>query len=297
MFLVQAQTMLAVSSAASRHLLRQQPTSGAVVAAHLRRAGGGNNDRAASARRHFGLRRTQTKGRRGPAIPRLPSQQQTSSSTTSGGATAPPPPSASSSAAAQQQQQFRTTDPHAIANEMVSASSSSNRTPGTESLASLTNEQRLSNYAMAGGLLAFVSYVFYYSLASVGGENKARSLLFGEEKSEGDANVTPGFEGFLKEANEGRTLEEERAKEERRARGDARELVELEESTAARLRSEGLGEEVVASVGSTSEEEEREMARIAGFVDGGDSTEGGGGDGAAARRPLWKRVVFFWRRE
>ena len=287
--------MLAVLSAASRHLFRQQPTSGAVVAAHLRRAGGGNNDRAASARRHFGLRRTQTKGRRGPAIPRLLSQQQTSSSTTSGGTTATPPPSASSSAAAQQQQHFRATDPHAIANEMV-ASSSSKRTPGTESVASLTNEQKLSNYAMAGGLLAFVSYVFYYSLASVGGENKARSLLFGEEKSEGDANVTPGFEDFLKEANEERTLEEKRATEERRARGDARELVELEESTAARLRSEGLGEDVVASAGSASEEEEREMARIAGFVDGGDSTDGGGGD-MVARRPLWKRVVFFWRRE
>jgi hypothetical protein len=286
--------MLSVSSAASRHLLRQQPTSSAAAAAHLRRAGGGSNYHVASARRHFGLRRTQTKGRRGPAIPRLPSKQQTSSSTTSGGAAAPPPPSAA--AQQQQQQQFRTTDPHSIANEMVSASSSSKRTPGTESVASLTNEQKLSNYAMAGGLLAFVSYVFYYSLASVGGENKARSLLFGEQKSEGDANVTPGFEDFLKEANEGRTLEEERAMEERRARGDARELVELEESTAARLRSEGLGEDIVASAGSASEEEEREMARIAGFVDGGDSPEGGGGV-AIARRPLWKRVVYFWRRE
>jgi hypothetical protein len=155
----------------------------------------------------------------------------------------------------------------------------------------------MSNYAMAGGLLAFVSYVFYYSLASVGGENKAKYLLFGGEKDGADdpdvAVVNPGFEDFLREANEGRTMEEERASKERRAKGDARELVELEESTDARLKHEGLGEEVIAG-SSASVEEEREMARIAGFDDGGG---GGGGAVAAGGRPMWKRVVFFWRRE
>jgi hypothetical protein len=156
---------------------------------------------------------------------------------------------------------------------------------------------------MAGGLLAFVSYVFYYSLASVGGENKAKSLLFGggttagkEDGSDDAADVaivTPGFEDFLREANEGRTMEEERAGKERKARGDARELVDLEESTSARLKLEGLGEEVIAG-SSASAEEEREMARIAGFDDDGGNK---GGAVAAGVRPMWKRVVFFWRRE
>ncbi|KAL3785555.1 hypothetical protein ACHAW5_008418 [Stephanodiscus triporus] len=306
--------MLAASSAASRHLPRRHRNASVVVdvvAANLRRAGGTTtsliNDRASAAaassssssRRHLSLRRTQTKGRRVPAA---------------SGGTASPPSSASSSGASaqqqqQQQQQFRTTDPHSIANEMVSASSSATRTPGTESVAGLTSEQKISNYAMAGGLLAFVSYVFYYSLASVGGENKARSLLFGQPQEKkggeegGDAasadGVNPGFEDFLREANEGRTSEEEKAREERRARGDARELVELEESTAARLMREGLGEEEVVAMAGLSnkeEEEEREMARIAGFVDG-DTPEDGGVDDFARRRPMWKRVVFFWRRD
>ena len=175
--------------------------------------------------------------------------------------------SSSSATIAQQRQQqhFRSTDPHSIANELVSDSNSALRTPGTESVATLTPEQRMSNFAMAGGLLAFVSYVFYYSLASVGGENKARALIFGEDKSAGN---NTNFEDFMKEANEGRTLEEKKALEQMKARGDARELIGLEDSV----------------------EEESEMAKVA-FADGESS-----GD-VTRKRPLWKRVVFFWRRE
>lgn len=120
-------------------------------------------------------------------------------------------------------------------------------------------------------MVAFVSYVFYYSLASVGGEKKAKSLLFGEdnsaESSEG-GGINTNFEEFLKEANEGRTLEERKAMEEQSARGDVRELVGLEASV----------------------EEESEMAKVA-FADGEGAPVG------VRRRPLWKRVVFFWRRE
>ena len=175
--------------------------------------------------------------------------------------------SAATSAQQRQQQHFRSTDPHSIANDLVTDSNSASRTPGTESVATLTPEQRMSNFAMAGGLLAFVSYVFYYSLASVGGENKAKALIFGEDKSAGGGNNT-NFEDFMKEANEGRTLEEKKAMEQMKARGDARELIGLEDSV----------------------EEESEMAKVA-FADGESSADG------TRRRPLWKRVVFFWRRE
>ncbi|KAL3810469.1 hypothetical protein ACHAXA_010163 [Cyclostephanos tholiformis] len=325
--------MLSVtSSAVSRHLLprHRRIASGPAV---TRNNSGDVVDGVPSlatvavARRNLATRRPQIKGRRRPpiAIPRLPSNkhQQTPSSSSSSSSSSSPSSATTTTTtttAAQQQQQqqqhlFRTTDPHSIANEMVSLSSSKMRTPGTESVASLTREQRLSNYAMAGGLLAFVSYVFYYSLASVGGENKAKSLLFGmgggdsssssspEVGGGGDDDggggsdvatvVNPDFEDFLREANEGRTMEEERADKERRARGDARELVDMEESTAARLKSAGLGEEVVVG-SSVNEEEEREMARIAGFDDGGGKVDA---VVAARGRPIWKRVVFFWRRE
>ena len=162
-------------------------------------------------------------------------------------------------------------------------------------MATLTTEQKLSNFAMATGLFGFVSYIFYYSLASVGGVENAKALLFGTsddnntQQTEDGAPTTPGFEEFLKEANEGRTLEEKRIKAETDARGEARELAALESSTAARLQAEGLGEDSVIVAGSVNEEEEREMARVAGFVDGEREVK--------KRRPIWKRVVFFWRRE
>merc|ERR1712127_98949 len=143
------------------------------------------------------------------------------------------------------------------------------------------------------GLLGFCSYVFYYSLASVGGGEKAKALLFGEsapQPEEGGEMATPGFDEFLKEANEGRSIEEQRLNSEKEARGEALELAELESSTSARLKAEGV-EAIV--VGSVSEEEEDAMARTAGFQEG----EEEGVQGGKKKRPLWKRVVFFWRRE
>ena len=195
-------------------------------------------------------------------------------------------------------------DPHSIANERVSSAATfGQRTPGTESVATLTTEQKLSNYAMASGLLAFVSYIFYYSLASVGGAEQAKALIFGgggdtntssSSQREEDGNiissVNPGFEEFLKEANEGRAVEEKRMKDEQKARREASELAELESSTAARLKAQGMDDASVA--GSASDDEEREMARVAGFVD-----EGGVDAVVGQKRPIWKRVVFFWRRE
>jgi len=283
-------SVFAVSSAASRHLRRQLLSSaaGANPATSLRIGGGLNAHVLATARssRGFssinggakggGLRRTQTKGRARPAAmakSQPPSQSAASSST--GGST-PSPQSGP------RQGGYKGNDPHSIANEMVNASvSSEGRAPGTESVATLTREQRMSNFAMAAGLLGFVSYIFYYSLASVGGTDSAKALIFGQdeiERSDGGGDEVavaannPGFDEFLKEANEGRSLEEERVRAETEAKGDARELAELD---------------VAGS--SSSEEEERDMARVAGFVEG-DAV-------VAKKRPLWKRIVLFWRRE
>jgi len=152
---------------------------------------------------------------------------------------------------------------------------------------------------MAGGLLAFVSYIFYYSLASVGGDENAKSLIFGlddtRQKREGDGEegilANPGFEEFLKEANEGRSTEEHRLKAENEAQGEVRELVELESSALARLKAEGLEDNVIVA-GSVSEEEEREMTMVAGFKEGGEDEALG-----TRKKPLWKQVVFFWVKE
>jgi len=185
---------------------------------------------------------------------------------------------------------YTTADPHAIANEMVfSATTTEGRTSGTEAIASITKEQKMSNYAMASGLLAFVSYIFYYSLSSVGGSENAKQFFLGDDSvgKDGEAKTNPGFDEFLKEANQGRSEELRKQEEDRIARGEARELAELEHTTAARLKAEGVEDEIVASA---NEEEEREMARAAGF-------EEPNGDRETTKRPLWKKIVFFWRRE
>jgi hypothetical protein len=125
---------------------------------------------------------------------------------------------------------------------------------------------------MAGGLLAFVSYVFYYSLASVGGVDNAKQVLFGTKEEDAPTNV--GFAEFLKEAKEGMAEEELRLAKERKAQGEADKLVDLDRTE---------------TMGTLSKEEEREMARVAGFEDG--EVE------QVKRRALWRRVVFFWRRD
>ena len=124
---------------------------------------------------------------------------------------------------------------------------------------------------MAGGLLAFVSYVFYYSLASVGGADNAKQVILGQQEGSEALNTNAGFAEFLKEAKEGMAEEEARMAKEKKAQGEADKLVDLDKTE-----------------GTLSVEEEREMARVAGFEDGKEEVK---------RRPLWRRVVFFWRRD
>merc|ERR1719491_597888 len=158
--------------------------------------------------------------------------------------------------------------------EMFETSTTSNnvRISGTEAVAGLSPEAQMSNYAMAGGLLVAVSYIFYYSLASVGGGDSAWALLFGSDEESEQEGHNPGFEEFLKEANEKRMEVEDQLAAEKTAKGEAQELVELENTTTA----------TDLIVAGANVDEEREMARIAGFDS--DSTKG---------RSLWRRVIFF----
>mmetsp|Transcript_28151 Transcript_28151/g.63454 ORF Transcript_28151/g.63454 Transcript_28151/m.63454 type:complete len:237 (+) Transcript_28151:169-879(+) len=172
-------------------------------------------------------------------------------------------------------------DPRLISSELAAE----DRIAGTDAVRQLTPEQNLSNYAMAGGLLACVSYIFYYSLASVGGADSAKRLIFGADQEAAEQDNNPGFEEFLKEANEGRSALEAQEAAERTARGEARELAELEDAATTRLTAEGVEDVIVAGANA---DQEREMAIQAGFESG---------ETPMQRRPLWKRVFLFWRRE
>ena len=134
---------------------------------------------------------------------------------------------------------------------------------------------------MAGGLLAFVSYVFYYSLASVGGVDNAKAVIMGtvgQQNGDGDGKdlaSSAGFAEFMKEAKEGMAEEEVRLAKAQKDKREADKLIDLDKT------GDGVGGE-----------EEREMARVAGFEE-----SDGSSDGSKVRRPLWRRVVFFWRRD
>eukprot|EP00956_Cyclotella_meneghiniana_P043539 scaffold274854_cov53-Cyclotella_meneghiniana.AAC.1 len=119
---------------------------------------------------------------------------------------------------------------------MIQGSNSSSRPSGSEAIASLTPEQKMSNYAMAGGLLAFVSYVFYYSLASVGGADNAKAVIMGtvgQQNGDGDGKdlaSSAGFAEFMKEAKEGMAEEEVRLAKAQKDKREADKLIDLDKT-------------------------------------------------------------------
>lgn len=161
-----------------------------------------------------------------------------------------------------------------MAQERIMASSDT-RIPGTEAIATLTPEQRMRNFGTAGFLVAFVGGVWWYSMQAVG-------------RAEADEV------SLRAEAEEARGAAEREMMQQK----EAEELAELEVTMANLAEAEAGGElidvkdaDITVAVAAPDdiarEEEERNIAarkRAAGGGDGGD-------------RPLWKKVVFFWRRE
>ena len=153
--------------------------------------------------------------------------------------------------------------------------SSDARIPGTEAIATLTPEQRMRNFGTAGFLVAFVGGVWWYSMQAVG-------------RAEADEV------SLRAEAEEARGAAEREMMQQK----EAEELAELEVTMANLAEAEAGGEliyvkdaDITVAVAAPDdiareEEEERNIAarkRAAG--------------GTADGRPLWKKVVFFWRKE
>lgn len=156
-------------------------------------------------------------------------------------------------------------DPHVLAQQMIKNSSDA-RPQATEALASMTPEQKMRNYATAAGLVAFVTGVWWYSMQAVG-------------RSDG------GFEELQAEADEARALAETKSLSEI----EAEKLIEID-VTMSNLETEDgedIGEGVFVAVAAPDDiAREEEALNLAAKDKGG-----------ASGRPLWKKVVFFWRRE
>jgi len=151
-------------------------------------------------------------------------------------------------------------DPHEIASRMVRDAPDS-RIAGTLALNSLSTEAKLRNYATAVVLAGFCTSVWWYSIQAVG-------------KSEG------GIEELMAEAND--------AKEGRESReisdGKMEELAGLD-VTMSQMSGDMEGVEVAVAAEAEIAQMEEDMNNAA--------NQGAGN----VKKPLWKKIVFFWRRD
>jgi len=177
----------------------------------------------------------------------------------------PPPP---------KKEPIKNMDPHAMAAELIQKSPSSQRIPGTESLALLSPKQKMQNYVTAAALIAFVTSVWYYSMTAVG------------KASQGE----DGLDDLEAEAMDARDDADVRDKE----RKEAEKLVQLERAVVE-LEEEESGGELV------SVEDVGELLQGVSSGDHPSEAEVFGGEVVEKKvdggRPLWKKIVFFWRRQ
>lgn len=158
-------------------------------------------------------------------------------------------------------------DPQQMASEFVQFSAA--RKQGTESVQELTQTQMLQNYALATSLIGFVVWVWYYSMTSVG-------------RPDG------GMEQLLIEAEGARGAKEKLSVAEQ----EVDELLKKEmslgsmDSADEAMGGKGMVVAVAAPDEIARQEEERNLGAAAGTQ-----------NGISKGKPLWKKVVFFWRNE
>lgn len=149
-------------------------------------------------------------------------------------------------------------DPHQVANDMVQSSPEA-RISGTEALNSITPQQKMRNYITALSLVTFCTGVWYYSIQSVG-------------RPEGDG----GMDELRAEAQEAREVRSRKELEER----NAEELAQLDSVSV-----DGVGDDdVIVAVAADADIAQVEEDLLKGKKSG-------------SGRPLWKKIVFFWRKE
>ena len=157
-------------------------------------------------------------------------------------------------------------DPHAMASEMIQNSSTDGRIQGTEAIASMTPEQKMKNYATATTLVGFVTFVWWYSMQSVGRNTST------------DSSDEDGIESRLREEAKDAT---NHANAKRISDEEVQELTQLDVTLDAS--DDDLIVAVAAPDDIATLEEDRNL---------GTTTSN-----ATTHRPLWKKIVFFWKRD
>lgn len=138
---------------------------------------------------------------------------------------------------------------------------SDSRIAGTLALNSLSTEAKLRNYATALVLAGFCTAVWYYSIQSVG-------------RADG------GIEELMAEANEAKEGREEMEVSD----GKIEELAGLD-VTMSQMSGDMEGVEVAVAAEAEIAQMEEDLNTVA-------NQRAGNG-----KRPLWKKVIFFWRKD
>jgi hypothetical protein len=149
-------------------------------------------------------------------------------------------------------------DPHEVADSMIRTAATEIRTPGTEALNKLTTEQKMKNYVMALSLIGFSTGVWYYSIQSVG-------------KPEG------GMEELLADAEDAKQIHISNSENEK----SVEELTQLDITM-----SDFEGDDIIVAVAADDDIAQRE-----------EDINNMAGKKGKSGRPLWKKVVFFWKKE
>lgn len=151
-------------------------------------------------------------------------------------------------------------DPHQVSDSMIRNSRTEIRTSGTEVINNeIPPETHMKNYALALGLVGFVSGVWYYSIQAVGNAGGGMDALMADAESAKQ-------EKLIKSHGE-RSVEE---------------LAQLDVTMSEMEDSDDLVVAVAADDEIAQKEEDLNMAA---------------GKKGKTGRPLWKKIVFFWKRE
>ncbi len=149
-------------------------------------------------------------------------------------------------------------DPHQVSDSMIRNARTEIRIPGTEAINEVSSEIHMKNYAMAASLVGFCTAVWYYSIQAVGKPEGGMEELFADAQS---------------------------AKEDQLSKSQSEKSVE--ELAQLDVTMSGVdGDDVIVAVAADDEiaqQEEDLNLRAAKKQNGG--------------RPLWKKVVFFWKRD
>mmetsp|Transcript_31189 Transcript_31189/g.36388 ORF Transcript_31189/g.36388 Transcript_31189/m.36388 type:complete len:223 (-) Transcript_31189:67-735(-) len=151
-------------------------------------------------------------------------------------------------------------DPHDVSDQMIRNSATEIRLSGTEALDSLSLEQKMKNYGLALSLIGFVTGVWYYSIQAVG-------------------NPQGGMDELMADAAEARKTQSSKQDSDK----SIEDLAQLD-LTMSQLD----GDDVIVAVAADDEIAQREE-ELNMNASGKNKSNGG--------RPLWKKVIFFWKKD